>query len=233
MGAVDFHSDGYPRLHLGDCRTILPSLKAVDAVVTDPPYGIAFRHSGKGSSVEGSRAFRRRRGRHTETDRVFGDDEPFDPAPLLAFPKVALFGANHYADRLPPSGAWFVWDKRDGMASNSFSDCELVWTKGSGNAARLFRYLWNGVCQAGEKGGPRHHPSQKPVAVMEWVIRLLTKPGDVVLDPYMGSGSTGVACLRTGRRFIGCEIDPTHFETARRRITEAQRQRDLFVEMAG
>ncbi|MFC5353522.1 DNA-methyltransferase [Azospirillum himalayense] len=210
-------------LFCGDCRDVLPTLTGVDAVVSDPPYGIAFRHSGKGAAVAGAKSVRR----HAVS--IAGDAEPFDPTPFIEYPAVVLFGANHFAHRLPPSGGWLVWDKRDGMASNSFSDCEMAWTKGVGNAARLFRYLWNGVCQAGEKGNKRHHPTQKPIALMQWCISQLPMNASVILDPYMGSGTTGVAAVRCGRRFIGCEIDRRYFDIACSRIEATYQQADLFM----
>jgi site-specific DNA-methyltransferase (adenine-specific)/modification methylase len=212
---------GEATLYLGDCREILPALNGIDAVVTDPPYGISYKHSGKGRTVAGRKSV----SRHDES--IHGDDAPFDPSDFLSFDSIVMFGANHYAHKLPPSGAWLVWDKRDGMDSNSFSDCEFAWTKGAGNAARMFRYLWNGVCQAGEKGERRYHPTQKPIALMEWCIKTLGSPASI-LDPFMGSGTTGVAAVRLGRAFVGIERESKYFDIACKRIDEAQRQVSLF-----
>jgi len=207
---------GNATLYLGDCREILPTLPKVDAVITDPPYGIAYKSpSGAGKCERG------------DYPVIEGDTEPFDPTPWLDFPEVVLFGANHFADKLPPSAAWLVWDKRDGMTPNNNSDCELAWKK-SGGSARLVRHLWNGMLKDSEKDVRREHPTQKPVAVMEWVIGQCKRP-NLVLDPYMGSGTTGVACINLGLRFIGCEIDPRYFDIACRRIEDAQRQARMFT----
>jgi site-specific DNA-methyltransferase (adenine-specific) len=211
---------GDATLMLGDCREILPTLGKVDACVTDPPYGISYKSpAGRGMTARGDYPI------------IVGDDEPFDPAHLLGFPQVVLFGANHYASRLPDSAKWLVWDKRDGGTPNNNSDCELAWVK-SGGSARLIRHLWNGMLKASEREEVRVHPTQKPVAVMEWVLGQVTQPGQTVIDPYLGSGSTGVASLSLGRRFIGIEIDPVYFEVALRRIERAASQPRLFAEPA-
>jgi site-specific DNA-methyltransferase (adenine-specific) len=213
---------GDATLYCGDCRDVLPTTRGVvDAVVSDPPYGIGFVHSGKGGCLARSTSF--------GGVAIAGDDRPFDPTPWLDFPTVVLFGANHFADKLPASSNWLVWDKRDGVCSNDQADCEMAWTNLSG-PARLTRHLWNGMLKASERGISRVHPTQKPVAVMEWVLNQTTNPNDVVLDPYMGSGTTGVAAIKAGRRFVGIEIDPTYFEIAVKRITAAVNEPDMFVQ---
>lgn len=210
-------------LYLGDCREILPTLGKVDAVVTDPPYGIAYSHGVGGGKLARSTVF--------DHHPIVGDDKPFDPTPWLRFPTVVLFGANHFADRLPPSSNWLIWDKRDGVCSNDQADCEMAWTSLKG-PARLTRHLWNGMLKASEKGAPRVHPTQKPVDVMRWVIQQLP-PCETILDPFMGSGTTGVAAVKLGRKFIGIEIEPKYFDIACRRISDALRQPDMFIETPG
>lgn len=190
-----------------DCRDVLPL--ACDAVVTDPPYGIGYI---KGTGGKGKHHRR-------NIEAIAGDDEPFDPSPLLQFQNVVMWGADHYAQRLP-RGRWLVWDKLDGMeAWDSFSDVEVAWHNKPG-AARIYRQLWKGVCRPGqENGADRLHPSQKPIALMQWCMTQAgISEGATVLDPFMGSGTTGIACIRTGRKFIGIEIDAAHFETARKRL---------------
>jgi len=183
---------------------------AADALISDPPWGIGYKHSGKN--------LRPIPGRHTQPKRlgvvaIMGDDKQFDPRPWLRYKIVVLWGANHFADRLPTNASWLVWDKRDGTPEKSFSCAELAWCS-TNNSVRLFRYLWQGICQAGEKGR-RLHQNQKPVALMAWSMAKAKVPeGATVLDPYMGSGSTGIACLRTNRNFIGIEIDTRHFKVA-------------------
>ena len=210
---------GECRLILGDCLEILPTLGKVDAVVTDPPYGIAYSHGAGGGKLARSTQF--------DHHPLVGDDKSFDPSPWLQFGETLLFGANHYADKLPASSFWLVWDKRDGVCSNDQADCEFAWVKGKGNA-RIIRHLWNGMLKASERGEVRSHPTQKPVAVMEWCLGFIS--GHTILDPFMGSGTTGVACVKLGRRFIGIEIEPKYFDIACKRIEDAYRQGDMFRE---
>jgi site-specific DNA-methyltransferase (adenine-specific) len=208
---------GRVRLLQGDCREIIPLLSDIDACITDPPYGIAFQHSGgMGGLGKGKKQYGR-------TCGIVGDETPFDPSHLLNFPKVVLMGANHFARRIPEGkGDWLVWDKSCGMGANTmFRDGEFIWS--STKTARLFfRLLWQGMTRGGESASSRSlrlHVSQKPVELMLWLLDQARVGLDkTVLDPYMGSGTTGVACVRTGRRFVGIEIDAEHFENARKRI---------------
>lgn len=233
---------GDATLYLGDCLEILPTLSGVDEVVTDPPYGIAYK-KGTGGSVSGYAGRKLDSGTQRNIEAIQGDDQPFDPSSWLDFPIVFMWGADHFADRLP-HGRFLCWDKLDGKPSwDSFSDVEFAWCNQRG-AARIIRYVWKGMCQGtGEdKGSTRDHPTQKPVRVMRWSIEQAgVERGGTVCDPYMGSGTTGVACIRTGRKFIGCEIEPRYFDLACRRI-EAEvnrfplwepptpRQRELVME---
>jgi site-specific DNA-methyltransferase (adenine-specific) len=201
-------------LRLGDCLEILPTLQGVDAVVSDPPYGMG-KYNKFGS-----------RGNLTDAQPytpIVGDDKPFDPTPFLDFPKVILFGANWYHNRLPNWAGWIIWDKRDGMTSNNFGDCEMAWVKDA-VATRIFRHRWNGMIKASEQNQKRVHPTQKPIALMRWIIENYTDEGDTIFDPYMGSGTTGIAAVQLGRNFIGCEIVPEYFAIAQKRIEAAQSQ---------
>lgn len=158
-------------LYLCDCREILPTLSKVDALVTDPPYGIAFVHGEGGDGIGGGRYVSKFNG-----VPVTGDDVPFDPRPLLSIaPAVVLFGANHYSDKLPSASKWLVWDKRRGFTRNDFADCEIAWTN-IGGVARLISHYWNGMMRDSEKGVPRVHPTQKPIEVMRWVIEQIPPP---------------------------------------------------------
>lgn len=139
---------------------------------------------------------------------VAGDDRPFDPEPLLRFPRLVTWGANFYADRLPPSSSWWWWDKRDGTTPDDNADGELAWTS-LGGPARQFSHLWRGLCQASEKqhGGQRLHPTQKPVALCEWGFKQAgLNAGDLVFAPYLGSGPEVRAALNMGLRIIGCDV---------------------------
>lgn len=207
---------GTVRLINADCLAVLPTLDkgSVDAVVTDPPYGIGYR---KGASGRPAWAGHIR----PVFDSIIGDDKPFDPSPLLCFNNVLTWGANHYASRLPDSGRWLAWNKLDGMeAFDSFSDVEFAYHSKRG-ACRIISFKWKGIAsvKAGEENGKRYHPTQKPVGVMAWSLdQSGCGEGSTILDPFMGSGTTGVACVRTGRKFIGIELDPGYFEIAKQRI---------------
>ena len=194
-------------LILGDCLAHLPI--EADAVISDPPYGMKWDGRIKcGKNGHGAGAARRKR------ISILGDDSPFDPAPWLNYPAVVLFGSNHYSRRLPV-GTTLVWIKKLDPAFNNgwLSDAELAWMKGG--VGVYCKRDTSHMAEANE----REHPSQKPVTIMAWVMRKAKVPeGATVLDPYMGSGTTGIACIRTGRKFIGIERDPAHFKTAELRI---------------
>jgi site-specific DNA-methyltransferase (adenine-specific) len=201
----------------GDCRAVLPDLPDDAIILGDPPYGINYRINQR----------RSRAGLKTplalDTEKraaITGDDQRFDVTPWLRFPRAAFFGANHM-EGLPAGGRWIVWDKRRDSTPDDHPDCELIWTSVPG-ADRIHRQLWRGICREGEENVSRsrkHHPNQKPVALLTFVLQQLgAKPGDLVVDPYMGSGSTAVAALRMGLRFIGAEIDAIHYATACARI---------------
>jgi DNA modification methylase len=227
-GRIERLADGVT-LYLGDCREILPSIGYVDAVVTDPPYGIGeaagkakTRTSGLTSKIRNAQLYRRDYG-----DDVW-DDEPIDPLLMTTVRRsgrwAIIFGGNYYD--LPASSCWLVWDKLNG--ATDFADCELAWTN-LPKAVRLIRYLWNG-CMREERDVAREHPTQKPIEVMRWAIGHIPSPANVILDPFMGSGTTGVAAVNLGRRFIGIERDPRYFDIACRRIAESSRAPDFFVE---
>lgn len=171
-------------------------------------------------------------------DAIAGDDEPFDPSPwLAAADRVLLWGFHRFSDRLPP-GSVLVWDKVPTGKVRDQGDGEAAWINDDPpRQMRIFRLLWDGVCvgpaarhevTAGQK---RVHPTQKPEALMEWcVAQARVSAGGTIMDPYMGAGSTGVAAVRAGHPFVGIEVDPLYFETACRRIEQAQRQGDMLLD---
>jgi site-specific DNA-methyltransferase (adenine-specific)/modification methylase len=224
---------GQATLYLADCLEVIQALPKVDALITDPPYGMKTntmnKSSGRGKNINGGFRFVEAK----DYGELVGDDKPFDPAPWVAFKRAILWGGNHYCSRLPDASKWLIWDKREETASDDNADCELAWTN-LGGAARMHRQLWRGICRRGEEnistGQERVHPTQKPVALMAWCIEQCKIAANaLVLDPYMGSGTTGVAAVRAGHRFIGIEIAEQHFETACERIDIAQRQERLFA----
>jgi site-specific DNA-methyltransferase (adenine-specific) len=184
-------------------------LGKVDAVITDPPYGIVARRGNGVGSADGR--------------PIVGDDKPFDPAFLLSYGNdQIIWGWNNYPDRLP-RGACLVWLKRLDPAFGSFlSDAETAFmSKGHGVYCR--RDLTNNAI-AKERG----HPTQKPVGLMVWCIEFLPK-AQTILDPFMGSGTTGVAAIQLGRKFIGIEREPKYFDIACKRIEQAVAQGQLFA----
>ena len=204
-----------------DCRDVLPVLGKVDACVTDPPYGIG-EAAGKAKS----------RGKLAAAIDYGNDDwdnEPIAPETMAKVRTAArwqiIFGGNYYD--CPPASCWLVWDKENG--DNDFADCELAWTN-LPKAVRRIKFMWNGMLRAnGEQRGD--HPTQKPIGVMKWCIGHLPH-GETILDPFMGSGTTGVAAVQMGRDFIGIEREAKYFDIACRRIEQAQRQGDLFIDGA-
>ena len=202
---------GACELYLGDCREILPTLGKVDAVVTDPPYGIKFASQ--------PTKWQRLAGREAQT----WDDTTI--AELSAIIDVAparvVWGGNYYPLEL--SKGWLCWHKPD--APPSMANVELAWT----NLAMNAKSIVHTIAATRDAEGYGYHPTQKPVAVMLWTLSQIGLPASV-LDPFMGSGTTGVACVKLGSRFIGIEINPQYFEVACKRVEAAMKQPDLFVE---
>ena len=196
---------GDATLILEDCREVLPTLGRFDAIVSDPPYGIGYSPGG-GGGIRDKNGRRLGKG-FTGANIVVGDSEPFDPKFLvdLGVPTI-LWGANHYASRLPDSASWLVWNKL--RPPTDFADCEMAWCS-LGFPARLRSHEWNGMLRASERGIPRVHPTQKPIEIMQWCLGFLPA-AQTILDPFMGSGTTGVACSNLGCAFTGIEAGIQH-----------------------
>jgi site-specific DNA-methyltransferase (adenine-specific) len=202
-------------LILGDCLAVLPTLGKVDAVVTDPPYGI-----GKDGQKQTTGGHGGRKGYDfLGWDRERPARALFD-ALRTSSDRHIIWGGNYFADMLPATGKWLVWDK--GQRINQ-SDGELAYTSEEG-ALRIFTLNRVALMTDGAQ-----HPTQKPVELMQWCLGFLPA-AETILDPFMGSGTTGVACVNLGRKFIGIEIEPRYFDIACRRIEEAYRQPRLFTE---
>ena len=214
-------SDGAFRLYLADCLDVLPELEAgsVDAVCSDPPYGV-------NNDCDYTRFTGGLAPNHHHHQGIYGDDKPFDPSPWLEFPQVVLWGYQYFARDLP-IGTTLVWNKKANNQLGTFlSDCELAWMKG-GVGAYLFNHVWHGFDRQTERGEGILHPSQKPVALMRWCLSKI-KGGGAILDPFMGSGTTIVAAIRTGRRAIGIEKEPKYFAIAVKRIEAELNRAPLF-----
>jgi len=202
-------------IYNADCLDVLPDV-VCDAIVSDPPYGCKYVGSPGTTNRTGIHSKGSNRGERTR-ETVEGDDVDFDPSPLLKWP-CAFSGAQHYYDRLPKGGSLHSWDKRGDYKRTTFADADIIWCSRKMNA-QTFRLVWRGLCRHAENNDIILHPTQKPVAVMQWMLSLLEiGEGQTVCDPYMGSGTTAIACIRTGRKFIGVEKDKRHFETACVRI---------------
>jgi len=242
---------GNARLWLGDCREILPTLERPFAIVSDPPYGQRLNTNVTGRSVTNRKSGAGRAYRvpaagnlrsHVKAavmwpHGIAGDDEPFDPAQLLASSdRVLLWGAHKFGNRLP-QGRWLAWDKVPTGKVRDQGDGELAWTNVKPDAPmRIHRLLWDGVCVGSAArhevtaGQQRVHPTQKPVSLMTWALGFVEAPaGARICDPYMGAGSTGLAALALGLSFDGIECEPMYFDEACRRIEDAQRQQRLFA----
>lgn len=209
-------------LYHGDCLEVMAEMEesSVDAVVTDPPYGIGTA-ARNWKSLENKAAAK-------DYDYSDWDNQPATPeqiAAMIATGKEHIFFGGNYFE-LPPSPCWLVWDKDNG--ANNFADCELAWTDLPG-AVRRIKFRWQGMLQEdmGDKE-VREHPTQKPVAVMEWCLGFVPN-AQTILDPFMGSGTTGVACANLGRKFIGVEIELEYFKIACKRIAAAQNQGKIFA----
>jgi len=201
---------GNATLYMGDCMDILPTLGKVDAVITDPPYGI--KRFEKGSL------------RFDKTGE-YKNGIAWDKAPEKAFFDLLLskgehsivWGANNF--ELPTSEYFLVWDKQQTVSN--FASAELAYTNIK-IPAKVFRFSIHQHNQI-----EKNHPTQKPVDLMAWCINFVPN-AKTILDPFMGSGTTGVAAVQMGRKFIGIEREPKYFEIACKRIEDAQRTFDMF-----
>jgi len=203
---------GNAELYCGDSRVILPQLDDSDLILTDPPYGI-----GADASATKNRCSTKA---DKWKDHPSGWDERRPPVWLFGLIREKskhqiIWGGNYFADALPASMRWLVWDKMNG--SFSLADCEFAWCS-EWKAARIFRYSTAAALTDGKE-----HPTQKPIKLMEWCISFHDK-SETICDPFMGSGTTGVAAINTGRKFVGIERERRYFDVACERIEGAQMQ---------
>ena len=209
-------TDYLDKIICGDCLEVMRGLpdKCVDLVLTDPPYGIG-EAKGK-NKTRGKLAKAKDYGVDDWDDRI-PERGVFDEIRRVSKHAI-IFGGNYFAEYLANSPCWLVWDKDN---SGDFADCELAWTNFH-TAVRKFTFRWNGMLQGDMKEKEtRYHPTQKPVKLFRQILDSYSNPGDIILDPFLGSGTTAVACVETGRHFIGIELEEKYCEIARRRVAEA------------
>ena len=207
-----------------DCMEYMATLpdKAFDLAIVDPPYGIGMMDSDNKS--RGKLAI-------AKDYKKLNDSKPPEINYFKELQRVSrhqvIWGANHFITKNPvDSSCWLVWDKVNG--NNDFADCELAWTSFK-TAVRIFRYRWNGMLQQNMKNKEhRIHPTQKPVALYDWILRNYAKPGQRILDTHLGSGSSAIAAHYFGCDFVGCEIDVDYFNAAKERFDRETRQVAMF-----
>jgi site-specific DNA-methyltransferase (adenine-specific) len=207
------------RIYCGDCLDLMKEIpdKSIDLVLTDPPYGI--KENNERNLSRGGLAKPRDYG-HFDWDNKPPKKEVFNEIFRVSQNQI-IFGGNYFS--LPPTSCYIVWDKKN--FGTDFADCELAW--GSFNSAvRIFRYRWLGFLREDmTHKEERVHPTQKPVKLMEWCLLKYSQPGDTVLDPFLGSGTTAVACKRTGRNFIGIEKEQKYVEIALKRLEKVNNRK--------
>ena len=209
-----------------DCINIMRKMadKSVDLCLCDPPYGIGASNVKKGGRRDGNSFAESKYYEPSDWDNNKPSKEIF--AEMFRVSKNQIvFGGEHLSHLLPQSRGWIFWDKETG--DNQYADGELAWTSFD-KALRKVTFQWKGMFQGNMKEKEyRWHPTQKPVAVIRWILEKYSEDNQTIIDPFMGSGTTGVACKELGRNFIGIEIDKGYYEIAQKRI--AQATQELFV----
>ena len=197
----------------------LVPVSEVALIHADPPYGVNERTDRASKGRGRDRAASHAKWTARDFPPVHGDDRPYDPAPLLAMARpLVLWGANHYAPRVPESPSWILWDKRDGIGANDNADGELAWSN-LGGPLRIFRHVWSGVIRASESGERVLAPTQKPIALSAYVFnRAKLKPGALVLVPFLGSGPDLPAARAMGLRVVACDVERWCCDTAISRL---------------
>jgi site-specific DNA-methyltransferase (adenine-specific) len=183
--------------------------KSVEIVITDPPYGINIGR--QGFIGRGGRQFTRK-----AWDVAIPSKDYFDEMRRVSRKQI-IWGGNYFSHYLPSSRCWLVWWKNDGLATGCFADCELAWTSFD-KVAQVFNSRWRGFVRDSREERVAH-PTQKALQVMKWCVDSFTSPGDTILDPFLGSGTTAVAAKQLGRRYIGVERDPEYITIARSRLS--------------
>ena len=196
-----------------DCLEVMRGMEdnSIDLLLTDPPYG---KHSDKGTNGFGAAMNRR----YTESWDSYKPSKEYFEEMLRVSKNAIIFGANYFSDVLPPSNCWLFWDKKGDIAfKNPFADGEFIFTTFNRPSRRICFKQQGFITDSKDK---RYHPTQKPTELLERLINDYSSEGALVFDPFMGSGSTGVAAAHTGRNFIGIELDPKYYGIAQQRIND-------------
>ena len=230
---------GEHRIICGDCtdRAVVERVMGGEKArygIQDPPYGISVVGGSKSfGSVGGSKSFGSVVGsnivRANKYSPIVDDDKPYDPSYILSIcPDTVLWGANYYSDKLPPKKGWIVWDKKGKDWDDNFSDCELAWTPFD-KVTKIYRYLWMGIVQEGNREA-RMHPTQKPAGLYERIITDLFVDGGCIIDFYLGSGTTLIACENLSRKCRSVEISPAYVAVAIQRWVDVTGKEPILLD---
>lgn len=197
--------------------------KYFDLAIVDPPYGIG--ENGDKNHTRSKLAKAKDYKAFSGNDLKPPDKEYFDELFRVSKNQI-IWGANHFISKIPyDSSCWIIWDKDNG--DNDFADCELAWTSFD-SAVRKFKYRWNGMLQENMKNKEsRIHPTQKPVALYEWLLNRYANPNDVILDTHVGSASSLIACHNTNHKFVGFELDEYYYKVSKQRLDTEMAQMRL------
>jgi len=213
-----YYSDDAVCIVHGDCRDVLPLIpdKSIDLVLTDPPYGIDIAKRGK---VGGDNLAICQDYGISDWDKARLDLEVIKLLQNKSKNQI-IFGGNYIADLLPASSCWIIWDKREGLPSNNFADCELIWTSFN-KPSRLYSYLWQGMLQKYMTDKEiRQHPTQKPIEIVGRLINSYSDISTLILDPFLGSGTTAFCAKKLNRKCIGIEIEEKYCEISAKRCSQ-------------
>ena len=202
-------------IYQGDCLEVMKTFpdKSIDLVLTDPPYGI---NENSHRVADRAKLAKTKDYGEFDWDKKRIEKEYFDEMFRVSKNQI-IFGGNYYIDFLYPTSCFIVWDKNN---PGTFADCELAWTSFK-TAVRIFRWRWSGMLQEDMSNKEfREHPTQKPLALFNWIVRNYSKEDEVILDPFMGSGVTLEACKLLHRQYIGIEINPEYIKIAERRLSQ-------------
>lgn len=207
--------------------------KFFDLAIVDPPYGIgclSMNYTKSGAVRTHGHAEAQRRDYRKQQDWDIKPSEAYFAELQRVSKAQIIWGENYFSDMLQPSKSFIIWDKRcnDNMV-NDFADCEYAWMSNGMGVARIFRYVWNGMLQGNMKNKEqRFHPTQKPVALYEWLLNRYAKAGDTILDTHVGSASSLIACRNTNHKYVGFEIDEDYYRLAKDRLDRESAQANLW-----